>query len=147
MQLPVSLQTEDLLRFIADLQAGDWKLLPALAHFNGKEPPLRSGDSLLLLATFAILTGQEEALDVYGEDSDPSNLCAALYHRSYAPTGVSEVDQRWSMQPHIRAAVLETVRGQLPQGVKYSRDAEMLQYLLGGGWYQIAQRAMELLFL
>lgn len=147
MQLPVSLQTEDLLRFIADLQAGDWKLLPAMANFNGREPPLRTGDPLLLLGAFAILTGQEDAFDVYGADSDPLNMCAALYHRSYSPAGVTDVDQRWSMQPHVRASVLEVVRGQLPKGVHLCRDAEMLQYLLTGGYYQIAQRAMDMLFL
>lgn len=133
----------DLLGFVALLRDDEWMLRDALAHYRNRHPDAPDDHAITLIGAFAILTGQEEAFDIYG---DEEHRGGTLYHVRYGWDSAGEPDPSWGMLPRERKACLDTV-GALLGDVKRYPAADVFRSLLHDGRVDDAQLMASAVFL
>lgn len=134
----------DLLGFVALLRDDDWSLPNALAHYRDRHPEAPNDHVIALLAAFAVLTGQEEAFDVYGDDNGRG---ATLYHVWYRWDAAGDPEDAWGLLPQERKVVLGTVGPLLGPDLKRYPAADVFRSLLHDGRVDDAELMARAIFL
>lgn len=146
MHVPDLPDTQNVLAFVADLQANDWKLLAALRSAQERNPQLGPVKAIGLLAAFAALTGQEKAMDVYGVNDDDEAPVGALYGVAYGFTGRTPLRTDQVLLPETRVAYLEGTKDLLPENVCPWRMHDVFSALLDDGRYEDAGTLSQSIF-
>jgi len=138
MRIPDLPAAQDLLAFVADLQANDWALLPALRSAVERSPSLRPVEAIGFIAAFATLTGQDAAFDVYGVNADDEAPVGCLYGIGYGFGWRLTLRSDQVLLPETRAAYLKGTQDLLPEKVCSWRMADVFSDLLEAGRYEDA---------
>lgn len=131
MRQPVYLPSQqEIFIFVAALRDNDWSLRPALAVYRDRFRDQPEDAVIALLGAFALLTGQEEAFDVYGDEGGRGG---ALYHRRYTFDKVTNPSSAWGLLPRDRQQVLSDMASKLPDDIKGFSVADVFRQLLRDG--------------